>query len=218
MCFVIYTFQEREREKESKRERERKRLWGPGHLFCSPVTATAFLLPVTLLTHTCHGTFTHICKVLFQFIQIFSLLLKLNHQREPIHAFQKCDDEQRGQRGPGGARLNLASGIPRARGHGWSHGAVDLKVGAPQGVSVAPRHGHHNSKRGGNKSELRTQRLLDTSGEIRWPAHWWSTTSAQLQTTHTPPLSAPLNDLIPYITIHPHNSLTLSILLGQMKL
>lgn len=33
-------------------------------------------------------------------------------------------------------------------------------MGTPQGVSVAPRHGHHNSKKGGNKSALRTQRLL----------------------------------------------------------
>lgn len=74
-------------------------------------------------------------------------------------------------------------------------------MGPPQGVSVAPRHGHHNSKRGGNKSALRTQRLLDTSGEISLPAYRWSTTLAQPQTAPTTWTTLP-NDLIPYITIH----------------
>lgn len=33
--------------------------------------------------------------------------------------------------GPGGARLNLAWGIPLARGDDGSHGGQDLKVGPP---------------------------------------------------------------------------------------
>lgn len=90
---------------------------------------------------------------------------------------------------------------PSSKGHGWNHGAADLKVGAPQGVSVAPRHGHHNSKRGGNKSTLRTQRLLDTFGDISRAAHGRSTPWPSYKQS-PPPWTTFLNGLIPYITIH----------------
>lgn len=44
----------------------------------------------------------------------------------------------RHEEGPAGARLNLAWGIPPARGHGWSHSTLDLKVGLLK-VPLLPR-------------------------------------------------------------------------------
>lgn len=163
----------KERKKESEKEKKR----GSGALFiCSAVLSQPLQTLPSFSVFT--RRFTHICTFLLLFNQIFSLLFKSDHHIEPIQAFKNATMNRGARCRPGGARLNLAWGIPQARGHGWCHGAADLKVGTPQGVSVAPRHGHHNSKRGGNKSAPRTQRLLDTSGEIRWSAHWWSTTLA----------------------------------------
>lgn len=69
----------------------------------------------------------------------FDCYTNQNNQKARLQRFSKRSWRRaRHAEGPAGARLNLAWGIPPARGHGWSHSTLDLKVGLLK-VPLLPR-------------------------------------------------------------------------------
>lgn len=70
----------RMKDRKSERKKREMGLQGPTAFllsFChSHSKISLFLLSGTLFTHTCHATFTPMCKFLYLFIQNYSLLFK----------------------------------------------------------------------------------------------------------------------------------------------